>query len=89
VEDLTVVILDRPRHQDLIKRVRKTGARIQLITDGDLAPAVAVAFEGTGVDMMVGPALLCTQARLRPAQAGHRMSDAGIAAGGRISCPSP
>ncbi|MGD0622531.1 MAG: class II fructose-bisphosphatase [Thermacetogeniaceae bacterium] len=54
VEDITVVILDRSRHEDVIKRVRKTGARIRLITDGDLAPAVAVAFEGTGVDMMLG-----------------------------------
>jgi fructose-1,6-bisphosphatase II len=54
VEDVTVVILDRPRHEDLIKRVRTMGARIQLIPDGDLAPAVAAAFEGTGVDMMMG-----------------------------------
>lgn len=54
VEDVTVVILDRPRHEDLIKKVRKSGARIQLITDGDIPPAVAVAFEGTGVDMMLG-----------------------------------
>jgi fructose-1,6-bisphosphatase II len=54
VEDVTVVILDRPRHEELIRRVRQAGARIQLITDGDVAPAVACAFEGTGVDMMLG-----------------------------------
>ena len=48
VEDVTVVILDRPRHEDIIKRARKTGARIQLISDGDLAPAVAVALENPG-----------------------------------------
>lgn len=54
VEDITVVILDRPRHQELIERVRSTGARIRLISDGDVAPAVAVGFEGTGVDMLMG-----------------------------------
>jgi fructose-1,6-bisphosphatase II len=54
VEDVTVVVLDRSRHEDLIKKVRKCGARIQLITDGDIPPAVAVAFDGTGVDMMLG-----------------------------------
>ncbi|MDH7576625.1 MAG: class II fructose-bisphosphatase [Bacillota bacterium] len=54
VEDLTVVILDRPRHEELIQQARKAGARIQLISDGDVAPAVAVAFEGTGVDMLLG-----------------------------------
>lgn len=54
VEDLTVVILDRPRHEDLIRRVRRAGSRIQLISDGDVAPAVAAAFEGTGVDMLLG-----------------------------------
>ncbi len=54
VEDVTVVILDRPRHEELIRKVRKTGARIQLISDGDVAPAVATTFEGTGVDIMMG-----------------------------------
>ncbi|HEX3033083.1 MAG TPA: class II fructose-bisphosphatase [Bacillota bacterium] len=54
VQDLTIVILDRPRHEELIKRVRKAGARIQLISDGDVSPAVATAIEGAGVDMMVG-----------------------------------
>ncbi len=54
VEDLTVVILDRPRHADLIRQVREIGARIKLIQDGDLSAAVAVAFEETGVDVLMG-----------------------------------
>ncbi|HHV64439.1 MAG TPA: class II fructose-bisphosphatase [Peptococcaceae bacterium] len=54
VRDLTVVILDRPRHYELIKQVRECGARIRLITDGDVAPAVACAIEGSGIDIMMG-----------------------------------
>lgn len=54
IEDLTVVILYRPRHEKLIKEVRSAGARIQLIQDGDVAPAVAAAMGGTGVDMLMG-----------------------------------
>lgn len=54
VPDLTVVILDRPRHAEMIEEVRRAGARIQLITDGDVSPAVATAFEESGVDMMLG-----------------------------------
>lgn len=54
MDDLTVVILDRPRHNELIRQVREAGARIRLITDGDVSPAVACAIEGTGVDMMMG-----------------------------------
>lgn len=54
IEDLTVVILDRERHEDLIKRVRKAGARIQLISDGDVSAAIAAALPNTGVDMLVG-----------------------------------
>jgi len=53
-QDVTVVILDRPRHQQLIADVRATGARIQLITDGDVAGAIMAAREGTGVDLLVG-----------------------------------
>ncbi|WP_088227188.1 class II fructose-bisphosphatase [Desulfosporosinus sp. FKB] len=52
--DMTVVILDRPRHHKLIQEVRNCGARVRLITDGDVSPAVACAFEDTGVDMMMG-----------------------------------
>lgn len=54
VQDLTVVIMDRPRHYDLIRQVRECGSRIRLITDGDVAPAVACAIEGSGIDMMMG-----------------------------------
>ncbi|HHW07117.1 MAG TPA: class II fructose-bisphosphatase [Clostridia bacterium] len=54
VPDLTVVILDRPRHAQIIEEVRCAGARIQLISDGDVAPAVATAFEDSGIDMMIG-----------------------------------
>ena len=53
-EDMTVVILDRPRHLQLIKDVRACGARVRLISDGDVSPAVACAFEDSGVDMMMG-----------------------------------
>ncbi len=54
VEDLTVVILDRPRHEELIKAVRKAGARIQLIPDGDVSAAIATALPDTGVDVLMG-----------------------------------
>jgi len=54
LDDLTVVILDRPRHHQLIHEVRETGARIRLISDGDVSPAVACGIEGTGVDIMMG-----------------------------------
>jgi len=54
IEDLTVVILDRPRHEKIIKQIRKAGARIKLISDGDVAPAIATGFENTGVDMLMG-----------------------------------
>ena len=53
-EDLTVVILDRERHQHLVGEVRATGARVFLITDGDVAPAVATCLPGSGVDMLMG-----------------------------------
>jgi fructose-1,6-bisphosphatase II len=54
VEDLTVVILNRERHQNLIKEVRDTGARIKLIQDGDISGAIATAKEETGVDVLMG-----------------------------------
>lgn len=54
VEDLTVIILDRPRHQDLIAEVRRAGARIWLIGDGDVSAAIATCKEDTGVDVLMG-----------------------------------
>jgi fructose-1,6-bisphosphatase class II len=54
VEDLTVVILDRPRHEELIAEVRQTGARIWLIGDGDVSAAIATCKEETGVDVLMG-----------------------------------
>jgi len=54
LEDLTVVILNRPRHEKIIREVRSAGCRIQLIQDGDVAPAVAAAMAGTGVDVLLG-----------------------------------
>jgi fructose-1,6-bisphosphatase II len=54
VRDVTAVILDRPRHADLIAQVRATGARIRLITDGDVAGAIATAWPDSGVDILFG-----------------------------------
>ncbi|MEW5702417.1 MAG: class II fructose-bisphosphatase [Candidatus Zixiibacteriota bacterium] len=81
LENLTVVILDRERHESLIDEVRQTGCRIQLIPDGDVSAAIATALPNTGVDVLMGTggapegvlaaaALRCVggamQARLRP-----------------------
>jgi fructose-1,6-bisphosphatase II len=54
VEDVTVCILDRARHEDLVSQVRDAGARIKFITDGDVAGAIMAAREGTGVDLLAG-----------------------------------
>ena len=54
VEDLTVVVLNRPRHEQLIREIRATGARIKLIPDGDVSAAIATCFESTGVDVLMG-----------------------------------
>ena len=53
-EDVTVVILDRPRHETLVEDVRRAGARIKFLTDGDVAGAIMAAREGTGVDLLLG-----------------------------------
>ena len=81
VEDLTVVVLDRPRHLRLIEQVRSAGARIKLISDGDVSAALATTKPETGIDLMMGigrapqgilaaAALKCLdgemQARLKP-----------------------
>ncbi|MDR5683337.1 MAG: class II fructose-bisphosphatase [Armatimonadota bacterium] len=54
VHDITVVILDRPRHAELIQQVRDAGARIRLISDGDVSAAIAAAVSGTGVHAVMG-----------------------------------
>ncbi len=54
IGDVTVVILNRPRHHDLIAEVRKTGARIHLIDDGDVSAAVATAWPDSGIDLLMG-----------------------------------
>ncbi len=54
VEDVTVVILDRPRHEAIIRELRSIGTRIKLISDGDVSPAVATAIPNSGVDMVLG-----------------------------------
>jgi fructose-1,6-bisphosphatase II len=53
-EDVTVVVLDRPRHEALVQEIRDAGARIKFITDGDVAGAIMAAREGTGVDLLLG-----------------------------------
>jgi len=52
--EMTVMILDRPRHEDLIGKVRSLGCRIRLIRDGDVAGAIATALPGSGVDCLMG-----------------------------------
>ena len=54
VRDLTAVVLDRPRHAELIATIRSTGARIRLIRDGDVAGAIATAWPESGVDILFG-----------------------------------
>ena len=53
-EDVTVVVLDRPRHNDLVQQVRDAGARIKFISDGDVAGAIMATRDGTGVDLLLG-----------------------------------
>lgn len=54
VEELTIVTLDRPRHENLIREVRDLGARIRLINDGDVNPAMECGLEGSGIHMYIG-----------------------------------
>ena len=69
MNDLTVVILDRDRHKELIRQVRACGARIKLISDGDVAGALVTAFENTGQDILMGiggtPEAVITAAALK------------------------
>lgn len=54
VQDLTAIILDRPRHAEIIREVRENGARIKLIGDGDVSAAIATCKEDSGVDILIG-----------------------------------
>ncbi|MEU2515643.1 class II fructose-bisphosphatase [Streptomyces syringium] len=53
-EDVTVVVLDRPRHDGIVKEIREAGARIKFISDGDVAGAIMAVREGTGIDLLLG-----------------------------------
>lgn len=69
IDDLVVVVLDRPRHEQLIADIREAGARIRLISDGDLSAGIAAAVAGTGVHAVMGsggaPEGVLTAAALR------------------------
>jgi fructose-1,6-bisphosphatase II len=54
VSDITVIVIDRPRHDDLLKELRAAGARIRLIRDGDVAAAIETARPDTGIDILMG-----------------------------------
>lgn len=54
ISDVTVVVLDRPRHHQMVEEIRNVGARIKFITDGDVAGAVMAARHGTGIDLLAG-----------------------------------
>lgn len=54
ITELVVVVLDRPRHADLIKQIRTAGARVRLISDGDVAGAIAPSISDSGIDMLMG-----------------------------------
>ncbi len=54
IDELVVIVLDRPRHEQLISQIRKTGARVRLITDGDVAGAIAPSLPDSGIDPLMG-----------------------------------
>lgn len=54
IRELTVMVLDRERHEKLIEQIRKAGARVRLITDGDVAGAIATCFSDSGIDILMG-----------------------------------
>lgn len=69
VRDLTIVVLDRPRHTELVREIREVGCRIRLIQDGDVAGALMAALHDTGIDMLMGiggaPEAVITAAALK------------------------
>ena len=54
ISNLTAIVLDRPRHEELIREIREAGARIYLIGDGDVQAAIAAGMPNTGVDVLIG-----------------------------------
>ena len=54
VDELVVVVMDRPRHNDLIQEIRDAGARVRLISDGDVSAAISCAFSGTNIHALMG-----------------------------------
>ncbi len=54
IEELVVVVMDRPRHKDLIQEIRNAGARVRLISDGDVSAAISCAFSGTNIHALMG-----------------------------------
>jgi len=54
IEELVVVVMDRPRHKDLIQEIRQAGARVRLISDGDVSAALSCAFSGTNIHALMG-----------------------------------
>lgn len=54
ISDVTVIVLDRPRHEDMVAEIRRVGARIKMISDGDVLGAISTCFDYSGVDMMMG-----------------------------------
>src|SRR3989344_8061990 len=54
VSEMVVMVLDRPRHEDLITQIRQAGARVRLITDGDVAGAIAPSLPDSGIDLLMG-----------------------------------
>lgn len=54
IDDMTIAILNRPRHDDLIKKIRKLGARIKKVSDGDVVTAIETCFSNSGIDMIMG-----------------------------------
>ncbi len=72
VDDLVVMVLDRPRHEKLIADIRKAGARIRLIGDGDLSAGIAAAVIGTGVHAVMG---IGRRAGRRDHRGGHALPE--------------
>jgi fructose-1,6-bisphosphatase II / sedoheptulose-1,7-bisphosphatase len=70
IETLLVIVMDRPRHKELIEEIRSTGARVRLITDGDISAALSAGINGTGVHALMGigaaPEGVISAAALRP-----------------------